>query len=174
MISIQYYKSPAGELILGSLNEKICLCDWRYRKMRETIDRRVHDFFKLDYMEETSPVIEALKTELKEYFRGERKKFSIPLLTAGTDFQNRVWEELQQIPYGETSSYLELAQRMERPEAVRAVAAANGANAISILIPCHRIIGSGGELVGYAGGLRAKELLLNLEKGTPEQYSLFV
>lgn len=172
-ICIRNYKSPVGELILGSLGDRLCLCDWRYRKMRASIDRRIRDYYGLEFREENSPVTEAAAAQLEEYFRGERRDFAIPLSTAGTDFQNSVWEELQKIPYGETSSYRELAQRMDRPEAIRAVAAANGANALSLFIPCHRIIGSGGELVGYAGGLRAKEILLDLEKGGPEQYDLF-
>ncbi len=172
-ICIQYYKSPAGELILGSVGDRLCLCDWRYRKMRESIDRRIRNYFGLDYREEHTSLIDAARTELEQYFRKERRDFTIPLSTAGTDFQNNVWDALQQIPYGGIATYQELAQRMARPEAVRAVATANGANAISIFIPCHRIIGSDGELVGYAGGLRAKKLLLDLEGSSPGQYALF-
>jgi methylated-DNA-[protein]-cysteine S-methyltransferase len=102
---------------------------------------------------------------LDEYFRAERKRFELPLLLVGSDFQKRVWDALLGVAYGETSSYLGLAEKVGNKSAVRAVASANGANAISIIVPCHRIIGSKGELVGYAGGLRAKERLLALECG---------
>ena len=101
--------------------------------------------------------------ELDEYFRGERREFDIPLLLAGSDFQKRVWQQLPSIPYGQTASYGELAAAIGSPRSVRAVANANGANAISIILPCHRIIGSDGSLTGYGGGLRAKQYLLDLE-----------
>jgi methylated-DNA-[protein]-cysteine S-methyltransferase len=100
---------------------------------------------------------------MDEYFLGERKAFDIPLLMVGTEFQHSVWQGLIQIPYGTTASYLELSRNIGNEKAVRAVATANGANAISILIPCHRIIGSNGDLVGYAGGLATKKKLLELE-----------
>jgi methylated-DNA-[protein]-cysteine S-methyltransferase len=100
---------------------------------------------------------------MKAYFANERKNFDIPLLMVGTDFQRSVWDGLIKIPYGNTASYLELSKNIGNEKAVRAVANANGANAISILIPCHRIIGSDGALTGYAGGLPAKKRLLELE-----------
>ena len=108
-------------------------------------------------------MIDATIVQLKEYFDGKRKTFDIPLLTIGTDFQKSVWDGLIKIPYGTKASYLELSKNIGNEKAVRAVASANGANAIGILIPCHRIIGSNGDLVGYAGGLPAKKKLLELE-----------
>jgi len=108
-----------------------------------------------------SPVGEIL---FEEYFASKRTQFEIPLLLLGTDFQKLVWNALIEVPYGETASYLELAKSISKPKAVRAVATANGANAISILVPCHRIIGSNGDLVGYAGGLSTKKKLLELER----------
>jgi len=162
-ISIQYYKSPIGELLLGSFEDKLCLADMKYRKMRTTIDSRIQKGLKAKYIEESSEVIDKTIKQMQEYFAGERKEFDIPLLMVGTDFQKSVWEGLMQIPYGTTASYLELAQNIGNEKAVRAVASANGANAIAILIPCHRIIGSNGDLVGYAGGLPAKKKLLELE-----------
>ena len=162
-ISIQYYKSPIGELLLGSFEDKLCLADMKYRKMRTTIDSRIQIGLKAKYIEESSEVIDKTIKQMQEYFAGERKEFDIPLLMVGTDFQKSVWEGLMQIPYGTTASYLELAQNIGNEKAVRAVASANGANAIAILIPCHRIIGSNGDLVGYAGGLPAKKKLLELE-----------
>ena len=162
-ISIQYYQSPVGEILLGSYNGKLCLADWKYRKMRTTIDTRIQKGLKAEYVEQSSEVIEKIITQMKEYFAGERKDFDIPLLMVGTEFQKSVWEGLIEIPYGTTASYLELSKNIGNEKAVRAVASANGANAISIMIPCHRIIGSNGNLVGYAGGLPAKKRLLELE-----------
>ena len=100
---------------------------------------------------------------MDEYFARKRKTFDIPLLLVGTEFQKSVWQELQNIPYGKTLSYGELSQRLGEPKAVRAVAAANGANPISIFVPCHRVIGRDHKLTGYAGGLAAKKELLELE-----------
>lgn len=162
-ISIQYYKSPVGELILGAIDEKLCLCDWRYRKMRDQIDKRITQGLNSTFEENTTNVLDHTVRELDEYFAKNRKAFSIPLLLVGSDFQKMVWNELLNIPFGETESYLSLSEKLENPKAIRAVAGANGANAISIIVPCHRIIGSDGSLVGYAGGLSAKEKLLKLE-----------
>ncbi len=171
-IKIQYYKTPYGELILGSFNEQLCLCDWRYRKMRTAIDSRIKKELNADFIVENSIVIEETKIQLSEYFNKERSLFNISLLLIGTDFQKTVWDALKQIPYGKTESYLGLSKTIGNTKAVRAVASANGANAIAIIIPCHRIIGSNGSLVGYAGGLKSKEKLLELEGGK-KQLSLF-
>jgi len=162
-ISIQTYKSAIGEILLGSYEGKLCLADWKYRRMRTSIDNRIQKGLKAKYVEQSSEVIEKTIKEMKEYFAGERKVFDIPLLMVGTDFQKSVWEGLIQVPYGTTSSYLELSRNIGNEKAVRAVASANGANAISIMVPCHRIIGSNGDLVGYAGGLPVKKQLLELE-----------
>jgi methylated-DNA-[protein]-cysteine S-methyltransferase len=131
--------------------------------MRTTIDKRIQKELNTEYVEESSEVTEETIKQMKEYFSNERKDFDIPLLTVGTDFQKSVWQGLIQIPYGTTASYLELSKNIGNEKAVRAVASANGANAISILIPCHRIIGSNGDLVGYAGGLPVKKKLLEIE-----------
>ena len=162
-ISIQYYKSPIGELLLGSYHEQLCLLDFRYRKMRERVDRRIQKGLNAEYVEESTPLIKETIKQMKEYFNLERKEFTIPLLMVGTDFQKTVWQGLIDTPFGTTSSYLELAKRIGNEKAVRAVATANGANAIGVLIPCHRIIGSDGSLVGYAGGLDVKKKLLQIE-----------
>jgi len=162
-INIQYYKSPVGEILLGSYNNKLCLADWKYRRTRSTIDKRIQSALKAEYVEQSSEIIETTIVQMQEYFAGERKDFDIPLLMVGTDFQKSVWEGLLKIPYGITASYLELSKSIGKEKAIRAVASANGANAISIFIPCHRVIGSNGDLVGYAGGLPAKKKLLALE-----------
>ena len=175
IIHIKYVKTPFGELILGSYKNKLCLADWRYRKMRNVIDLRIKKYFDAEYLVSSSDVIELAINQFEEYSTGKRKEFDIPLALAGTDFQKQVWQELIKIPYGETDSYLGLSKKLDNQKAIRAVASANGANAISIIVPCHRIIGSNGDLVGYAGGLNAKKKLLQLESKNDktEQLNLF-
>lgn len=163
MIRIQYYQSPCGELILGSYKGKLCLCDWQNEERRRLIDERIQKGLQTQYIEKESETITNAITQLDEYFNHRRKAFDIPLLFIGTDFQKSVWNELLNIPYGTTVSYAGFSERLGNPKAIRAVAAANGANAISIIVPCHRVIGSNQKLTGYAGGLPAKKLLLELE-----------
>ena len=163
-ISIQHFETPVGGVILGSFERKLCLLDWRDRKMRQRIDARLQKGLKAEYIEEDASVLQKTRQQLDEYFNRERKTFDVPLLMVGTDFQKLVWQGLINTPYGTTASYLELSQRIGHEKAVRAVASANGANAISIMVPCHRIIGSDGSLVGYAGSLPTKKRLLQLEQ----------
>ena len=163
-INIQYYKTKIGELILGSFDDKLCLLDFRYRKMRKTVDNRIKNGLNADFIEHDDEVLEKTREQLDEYLSGNRKEFDIPLLMVGTDFQKSVWDALMKVPYGTTSTYLQLAKIIQNEKAVRAVANANGANSIGIIIPCHRIIGSDGTLVGYGGGLPVKKRLLKLEK----------
>lgn len=120
---------------------------------------------KFGVCEKGSPdaVLLKAKSELEEYFAGERKDFSLPLKPKGTPFQLRVWRALREIPYGETSTYGEIAKRIGNDKACRAVGMANNRNPIAIIVPCHRVIGAGGSLTGYAGGLDKKEFLLNFE-----------
>jgi methylated-DNA-[protein]-cysteine S-methyltransferase len=106
----------------------------------------------------------ALRDQLAEYFAGERQEFDVPIRLSGTPFQQRVWRELERIPYGATITYAELARRIGSPTASRAVGAANGRNPISILVPCHRVVGASGELTGYAGGVAQKQWLLAMER----------
>ena len=117
-------------------------------------------------------VLEETKRQLDGYFSGLRKSFSLPLAPRGTDFQRSVWSALQAIPSGETSSYGALAAKLGSPQASRAVGGANNANPIAIIVPCHRVIGSSGKLVGYAGGLARKEWLLAHERGLSPQQTL--
>ena len=162
-INIKYLKTPVGKLILGSYGNKLCLADWQQRKMRDSMDNRLKKGLNAEYVEESSEVIEETIKQLNEYFNSDRKVFDIPLLMVGTEFQQSVWNGLIEVPFGATASYLDLAKSIGNEKAVRAVATAVGANAISILIPCHRIIGSDGSLTGYAGGLDTKKKLLELE-----------
>lgn len=163
IINIQHYFSPCGELVLASYADKLCLCDWSDNPCAERNKLRLERYFKASFKTETSSVLEEAKRQLDGYFAGNRKAFTIPLYLVGTDFQQQVWNELLNIPYGATTSYKEIAQNIGKPKAVRAVAGAIGANGISILIPCHRVIGSDKSLTGYAGGLKAKKMLLQIE-----------
>lgn len=172
-IIVSYYSTPIGELIIGSYGGKLCLCDWQYRVKRDAIDSRIQKKLNSHYQSGTSPIIEQTIEQLSEYFLKERTLFDIPLLTIGTEFQTKVWNALLKIPYGQTETYLGLSKRLSNPLAIRAVASANGANAISIIIPCHRIIGANKTLVGYAGGIEAKQYLLELESDQTKQLKLF-
>lgn len=174
-IYIQHFKTPYGELILGDYNGKICLCDWYYRKMRQAIDDRIQEGLQAKFEDKQTDLIVEIKRQLEQYFQKERISFDIPLLFVGSIFQKDVWTALLNIPYGKTETYLGLSKKLNNTKAIRAVAAANGANAISIIVPCHRIVGSNGELVGYAGGVDVKQKLLRLENSSnyAEQLKLF-
>ncbi|MFY7743212.1 MAG: methylated-DNA--[protein]-cysteine S-methyltransferase [Flavobacterium sp.] len=171
IIYIHHYPSPLGELVLGDYNNQLCLCDWRYRKMRNEVDNRLLNGLQATFEIQTTPLLEETMEQLAAYMDKKLTHFDLPLLLIGTDFQQSVWKALQQIEYGKTQTYLGLSKQLNNPKAIRAVASANGANAISIIIPCHRIIGSNQELVGYAGGLSVKRKLLALEQGS--QLTLF-
>lgn len=162
-ISLQHHDSPCGRLVLASFADRLCLCDWSDNPFAERNRRRIEKYLKATSKTETSSVLEETKRQLDEYFAGKRKAFDIQLRLVGTDFQHEVWNALRSIPYGSTKSYKDIAQCIGKPKAVRAVAGAIGANAISILIPCHRVIGSNHSLTGYAGGLEAKRGLLGME-----------
>jgi methylated-DNA-[protein]-cysteine S-methyltransferase len=143
--------SPVGPLAIEACDERI-----------------VKIFFHSTDTKRERPtgVIAEAARQLDEYFNGTRREFALPLAPSGTSFQQTVWSALREISYGDTVSYLEVARRIGQPAAVRAVGAANGQNPIPIVIPCHRVIGSDGRLVGFGGGLHVKQLLLRLERGT--------
>ena len=150
--------SPVGPLTLVATNGVLAgvyMDEQRHRPVEETFGPRDDT--------QSAEVIE----QLEAYFAGELRDFDVPLALEGTEFQRRVWTELQRIPYGETTTYGELAERLGRPSAARAVGLANGKNPISIIVPCHRVIGSTGNLTGYGGGLPRKRYLLSFEKGEP-------
>ena len=154
-----YLNSPIGDLLLAGDDEALTLVGFPKGKMRHDPDP--------DWIFNEKPFV-AVREQLLEYFAGDRKNFDLPLHLSGTEFQVRVLEELQRIPYGETRSYGDIAKRIGRPKAVRAVGAANGRNPIPIIIPCHRVIGSTGDLTGFGGGLDTKEALLRLEAENTE------
>jgi len=163
-INIQYFKTNYGEFILGSYDEKLCMVDFRYRKMRKTVDDRIKKGLNAEFIERDDEILQTTRVQLHEYFTMGRRVFDMPILMVGSDFQKSVWKALLKVPYGTTSTYLQLAKEIDNEKAVRAVANANSANAIGIIIPCHRIIGTNGELTGYAGGLPLKKRLLELEQ----------
>jgi len=130
---------------------------------RNSVRQRLTRGLKTDFSDGTSDIIEKAATQFDEYFNGKRREFDIPLLFVGSDFQRKVWSELTQIPFGQTVSYKYIAEKLTMPQSVRAVANAIGANALSIFAPCHRVIGCNGSLTGYAGGVEAKQFLLDIE-----------
>jgi len=162
-VLLQYFRSPFGELIVGVYDVQLCLLDFRYRKMRSQVDRRIQSMLGCDYEQQKHPLHETCMAELEAYWQQKRQTFSVPLMFVGSEFQQKVWQQLCKIPYGQLQSYGELAQAIGAPNAVRAVAAANGANAIAIIVPCHRVIGSDDTLTGYGGGLSLKKKLLQIE-----------
>lgn len=158
------YESPCGTLIIGTLGDRLCLCDWEYGRHRIAVDRRLALALRTVYRDgETEANTEAIR-QLDEYFRGERKAFTMPLMFIGTDFQKKVWRMLLEIPYGKTFSYSYIAEHLGKPNSTRAVANACQANAIALFAPCHRVMGANGNLTGYAGGLEAKQFLLDFER----------
>lgn len=163
MIKTTHYESPCGTLTLGAFGERLCLCDWETAKHREYSIKRLKKHLHAGLAEGTSHVIQKTVEELNEFFVGRRKEFDIPVLMCGTDFQKTVWEELLKIPFGTTISYSETARRIGTPKSIRPVATAIAANSLSIIIPCHRVIGNNRSLTGYRGGLTAKRILLKTE-----------
>jgi methylated-DNA-[protein]-cysteine S-methyltransferase len=146
--------SPIGELLLVADARGLRLVSFDNSKRAAPV--------QAEWREDKAPFAEVIR-QLHSYFEGELREFNLPLAPAGTQFQLRVWDSLRAIPYGETISYAQLAQRIENPKAVRAVGLANGCNPIPIIIPCHRVIGSDGSLTGFGGGLPTKKKLLALE-----------
>ena len=153
-----YMDSPVGALKLFSHDQALVAVMW---------DNEDHKRVRLAELIENiqHPLLLKVKQQLEQYFAGQRQQFNLPLDFQGTDFQQQVWRALLTIPYGETRSYKDIALQIGNEKAVRAVGAANGRNPISIIAPCHRVIGSGGALVGFAGGLDKKQILLSLEQG---------
>ncbi|HKN52835.1 MAG TPA: methylated-DNA--[protein]-cysteine S-methyltransferase [Amycolatopsis sp.] len=150
--------SPCGPLTLVAEGEALCGLYMDLQRHRPADST----FGSLD---PGAPIFARAETELKEYFAGQRREFEVPLAFAGTPFQRLVWTALREIPYGETMSYGELAERLGKPSAARAVGLANGKNPIGIIVPCHRVVGSNGSLTGYGGGLERKRYLLDFEQG---------
>ncbi|HEY4303433.1 MAG TPA: methylated-DNA--[protein]-cysteine S-methyltransferase [Gemmatimonadaceae bacterium] len=164
--------TPIGEMVAGATDTHLVMFEFEHRKMYNAQIERLRASLGAELVPGESPVFDLLREQLDEYFAGKRRDFAVPLLTPGTPFQVKVWDALQRIPAGTTTSYKKLSESIGQPDAVRAVARANGDNRIAILIPCHRVIGSDGQLVGYGGGLWRKRKLLDLE-GRAINLSLF-
>jgi AraC family transcriptional regulator of adaptative response/methylated-DNA-[protein]-cysteine methyltransferase len=164
MIKTTLIETPLGEMIAGATDEGVCLLEFHDRRILPSEFKDLARLLETTIEEGENKHLKTLKKQLKEYFAGKRKDFSLQLVIPGTEFQKSVWTELQSIQFGSTRSYQEQADALKSPGSVRAVANANGMNRISILIPCHRVIGSDGRLVGYGGGLKRKKWLLDHEK----------
>ncbi|MBT8386233.1 MAG: methylated-DNA--[protein]-cysteine S-methyltransferase, partial [Ignavibacteria bacterium] len=153
IISVTRLLTPLGPMLAGATDKGICLLEFVDRRMLETQVKRLRNYINAEFVPGTNKHFDVLAQQLQEYFDGKRKQFDVPLQLPGTDFQVKVWEELMKIPFGLTRSYKEQAIALNNPKAVRAVAKANGDNRIAIIIPCHRVIGNDGKLVGYGGGV---------------------
>ena len=161
---IKHYLSPIGTLEILVSNMHLTHVLFRETQKKPSL--------QLDETTESSPIIEECVKQFDAYFTGKLKDFDLPLLPQGTDFQLNVWEYLKTIPYGKTISYLAFSRRIGNEKAIRAVGTANGRNPLTIILPCHRVIGSDGSLVGYGGDLWRKEWLLRHEGGLPRQDQL--
>jgi AraC family transcriptional regulator of adaptative response/methylated-DNA-[protein]-cysteine methyltransferase len=165
LITLGWIRTVSGPLVVGTTEQGVCLLEFSDRRMLETQLRTLRRRFRAALLPGSNEFVIALQQQLNEYFSGERSNFTVPLNYPGTPFQEKVWAALQEIPYGSTCSYSELAGKVGHPQAVRAVGTANGMNRIAILIPCHRVVNANGELGGYGGGLWRKRMLLDLESG---------
>jgi methylated-DNA-[protein]-cysteine S-methyltransferase len=157
--------SPVGTLTLVAKNKKLSAVLWENDRPNRVKLGEMHE-------ENDHPILIEAERQLDEYFSGKRDRFDIEMEFTGTEFQKKVWSALLTIPFGETRSYSEIAAQIGNQKAVRAVGAANGRNPISIIAPCHRVIGASGNLTGFAGGLDSKELLLNLESNRKTQLGI--
>ncbi len=158
------YSAPCGELLLGAFDDRLCMCDWLTERRRTVTERRLQKGLNARCVHGECRLLADAVRQLDDYFAGRRRAFEVPLLLVGSEFQKEVWNALLRIPFGATVSYGDVARRIGRASAVRAVANANGANALSLFVPCHRVIGNNGALTGYAGGVDAKRYLLALEQ----------
>ncbi len=160
-----WIESPMGALIAAANKDGICLLEFTDRRMLDAQFTTLRKHFKCAIVPGKNKHITQLEKELKKYFDGTLKKFTVPIVYPGSEFQQRVWNELLKIPLGKTVSYEDIAKKIGEPKAQRAVGHANGLNRIAIVIPCHRVVNNNGKLGGYGGGLWRKQRLLELEKG---------
>jgi AraC family transcriptional regulator of adaptative response/methylated-DNA-[protein]-cysteine methyltransferase len=163
VVEVSRVSTPLGPMLAAASDEQLVLLEFVDRRALPTQISRIRKRMGAVFVPGRNRLIDQTTHELSEYFSGERRDFSVPIASPGTAFQQDVWNALLQIPYGETRSYGEVARTLGRPSAVRAVGRANGHNALAIVVPCHRVVGSGGKLVGYGGGLWRKQRLLEIE-----------
>ncbi len=164
-VVVQALASPVGPLVAAATSAALCALEFGVTRVLDEQAERLTRIAGGALVPGTNALLQQLAAELEEYFAGRRRAFGVPLRVTGTEFQRRVWRELRRIPYGRTMSYGELARRIGRPGAQRAVGQANHRNPIAIVIPCHRVVSVGGKLGGYGGGLWRKQYLLELERG---------
>ena len=163
IITVTRITTPLGPMLAGATEQGVCLLEFVDRRMLETQLKRLNTLLNATCIPGSHAHFTNLSVQLKEYFSGKRREFEIPLVMPGTPFQQLVWDGLMTIPYGTTRAYSEQAELLKKPRAVRAVAKANGDNRIAIIVPCHRVLGKSGKLVGYGGGLWRKQYLLDHE-----------
>lgn len=168
LITTTEISTPLGPMLAGATSEGVCILEFmnRVRLEKEIID--LQKLLNGVMQPGQNPHLDQLKNELAEYFEGKRKVFSVPLHTPGNEFAQTVWKTLQEIPYGQTCSYKQQADKMNNPKAIRAIASTNGRNRLAIVIPCHRVIGSDGSMTGYAAGVEKKKWLLKFERNNSE------
>lgn len=164
VILINRLTTPLGPMFICATENGVCLLEFVDRRMLETEFKDLQRLLNTRILAGENKHMQQAKQEIAEYFSGQRKRFSVKLHTPGTEFQNLVWAKLGEIPYGTTSTYKLQAEKLAKPKAVRAVARANGLNRIAIMIPCHRVIGTNGKLIGYGGGIERKRWLLEHER----------
>jgi AraC family transcriptional regulator of adaptative response/methylated-DNA-[protein]-cysteine methyltransferase len=164
-IAVLTWMSPIGALVLGAVDAGICLLEFSDERRVERQAAALHRWFGGPVVRESHPHLDTLRHQLEEYFARTRQEFSLPVVTRGTPFELATWSALRTIPYGHTVSYADIARTIDNPGAVRAVGSANGRNRIAIVIPCHRVVNTDGQLGGYGGGLWRKKRLLELEGG---------
>jgi len=169
VILMERFTTPLGPMYVCATDEGVCLLEFVDRRMLETEIKDLQRILKAKIISGSNEHMQKMIHQITEYFDGERKTFTVPLVTPGSVFQQKVWASLQSIPYGTTSSYQEQAIKVDKPKAIRAVASANGMNRIAIVIPCHRVVGKDGALRGYAGGLERKRWLINHERSHSNQ-----
>lgn len=161
-------ESPLGDILAGSTEKGCCFLMFEDSISFTNFKQKVERKYQRELIKGDNAILDQLEIELKEYFDCKRKDFSIPIDVKGTQFQENVWKELMSIPFGETSTYNELAKKIEKPNSSRAVGNANGSNLISIIVPCHRVVHKAKNRMGYAGGIERKKYLLNLESNVLE------
>ncbi len=164
IILINRFTTPLGPMFVCATNHGICLLEFVDRRMLETEFKDLQKLLNAKIITGENEHIKQVKKEIAEYFTGQRKSFNVSLHTQGTDFQYLVWQGLQEIPYGSTSTYQQQAEKIQNPKGIRAVAKANGFNRIAIIIPCHRVLGKNGNLTGYGGGIERKQWLIDHEQ----------
>jgi AraC family transcriptional regulator of adaptative response/methylated-DNA-[protein]-cysteine methyltransferase len=176
MIRFATIETPIGEMTVAATKEGICMLEFAEPSGRGADINRLAFIYNMETIHGTNRHIRALRKQLKEYFKGKRKEFSVQLFYQGSEFQKSVWQLLLKIPFGKTITYMSLAESLGNPKAIRATANATGSNPLAIVIPCHRVIGSDGNLTGYGGGLERKRWLIDHERkysGQPVDGILF-